>query len=79
MSIVTNNKDGSSANIICSQNNVIFIDNKIGGSTSYTVDKDIITRYGVPKEYMWTRIYYVFSHQWYTITENNYSIYDIIW
>jgi hypothetical protein len=43
MSIVTNNKDGSSANTICSKNNVIFIDNKIGGSMSSIVDESIIT------------------------------------
>lgn len=79
MSIVTNNKDGSSANTICSKNNVIFIDNKIGGSMSSIVDESIITWYDVPREYLWLKIRYVFNSKTYTIEENNYSIYDIIW
>jgi hypothetical protein len=46
---------------------------------SSIVDESIITWYDVPREYLWLKIRYVFNSKTYTIEENNYSIYDIIW
>ena len=77
--IITHTKYNESADVICIKNNIIFISNRIKWAMDCVVDESIITWYDVPREYLWLKISYVFNSKLYTITENKYSIYDIIW
>jgi hypothetical protein len=59
---------------------IIFMESKIRWADNINISSSLSRDYGIPEKYIGSPIYYVNKHiSWYTIIENKYSIYDLIW